>query len=595
VTRSPRPRRRRAALAACLAGAAALTWASLAGAQTTSPNGGTAAGASPGVTLTGEGSNGPYKEVTQWQNDLGSAQSPTNLQYIASGTKQGRDDLVAGRSDFAISGTLFRSGTGPGFDNEEISQLPHHNPSQDIIAAPVQVTALAFVLALPANTSTPNAPPSGFSRADQFAGAPASPFLTPIAAEPRVPSENLASMVMNVSDPDPNKADTWGSRVSSWDSFDTLNAFGIRPPQCDFNQTTVHCFAGFTPITKPTSVVQSEPDESNYYLADWIRTAAPNTWNSIKTTSPPGLVWEDPTTHDLFERMPRVPALSRQGADQAGDQLTIPGGVAGGTIGLNIAGAVGDLPPSALIAAPQGQSSANPLSFIEIPNAHGDFVSPSTATIDAAVNAGNGTPLYALTHDVKDAYPLTWVNYLYVKAAGLSAAKTEAVATVMRYLATDGQAAAAPWNEGTLSQPLVTQALQAANQVVQSNCPAAGGTVFQSNDPGPDAPNLSGIHTIGAMLHCQAPASQSGSAGVGAANAASLPGFSSAVTSPTASAPTATVGKPTEPLPDALLTGRLPIPLPGTPFDRIATVLLGGLGYFALRNPIRRMFGRAIE
>src|SRR5262249_58856798 len=138
------------------------------------------------------------------------------------------------------------------------------------------------------------------------------------------------------------------------------------------------------------------------------------------------------------------------------------------------------------------------------------------------------------------AHPTLWLNYLYVKSPGLTAAKTEAMATVIRYLATDGQGAAAPWNEGTLSQPLVTQALQAANRVIQSDCPAAGGTIFQSNDPGPDAPNLSGIHAIGAMLHCQAPQTSGGGGGGVGANAASLPGLPSASVTPTASAPTAT-------------------------------------------------------
>jgi hypothetical protein len=48
-------------------------------------------------------------------------------------------------------------------------------------------------------------------------------------------------------------------------------------------------------------------------------------------------------------------------------------------------------------------------------------------------------------------------------------------------------------------------------------------------------------------------------------------------------------------LPDALTADRLPLPLPGTPRDWIATLLLGGLGYVGLRGPIRRMLGRAVE
>src|SRR5262249_56526500 len=135
----------------------------------------------------------------------------------------------------------------------------------------------------------------------------------------------------------------------------------------------------------------------------FMRTAAPNAWKNLKNVSS-SFVWEDPVTNDVFERLPHVAYLSRQGADQAGDQLTIPGGVAGGTVGGNTAGAIGDLPPSSLIAAPQGQTGSSPITFIGVQNKHGDWVTPSTASINAAGNAGNGTPLYALPPDVNGAY-----------------------------------------------------------------------------------------------------------------------------------------------------------------------------------------------
>jgi hypothetical protein len=318
--------------------------------------------------------------------------------------------------------------------------------------------------------------------------------------------------------------------------------------------------------------------------------------------------------------MPRQPGLSRQGADQAGDQLTIPGGSGGGDVGGGIAGVIGTLPPTAKTAALIGQGdTATQLQDVLIQNAHlvdpndpksGQFVAPTPASISAAVAAGGTTPMYALTHDVPDAYPLTWVNNLYVKASGLPADKTEAIATLIRYLATDGQAAAQQWGEGTLSPALVKQALQAADKVVQSNCPAAHGTVVQNNLAGSYAPVTAGIQAIGPMLHCVPPAAApttslaptapdlsgsgiSSTSGIGQSSP-STPALPT--TSATPAVPTKpTTGSTKEALPAALTASRLPIPLPGTPLDRIATVSIGALGFGALRGPVRRMLGRAVE
>jgi ABC-type phosphate transport system substrate-binding protein len=609
-------------LGGLLVAAAAVATASGGSAQTTSttapPGGSGSSSGGSGVTLNGEGSSGPFKEVTTWQNDLAGAQSAINLQYTANGSQQGRDDLIAGTSDYAISGTQFNGGTGPGFTSDEINQLPHKSLS-DIIAAPVQVSALTFILGEPLNTSTAGAPPYGFDRQDQFCDPnvppcdPNQPFNTPYTPAPQVPHANLAAMMLNYNGKDTSKNDTWGSNLSSWDAYDVLNAFGIAPPNCDQSQVVVHCLAGVSSNTHPLSVVQTQPDELDYYLQDYIRTAAPSVWAGNRTASPNSIKWEDcspqPTcSGDLFERIPRVPNISRQGADQAGDQLGLPGGTAGGTPGAGVAGAIGALPPSSLLSAQQSAlANGTPLEFISVQNKDGNWVQPSTASITAAVKAGNGTPLYALTHstdgaNAANAYPLTWVNYLYVKSSGLSAEKTEAAATLIRYLATDGQAAAAPWGEGTLSSPLVSQALNSANQVVQSNCPSAHGTIVKNPDPGPDAPGLPGMKAIGPMLHCIPPPAPSAptASSAGADNPAglSLPGL------PTVPATPVTPAGPTAPakaaaaattLPDALTTAKLPLPLPGTPLDRFATLVLGALGYLLLRNPIRRRLGGATE
>jgi ABC-type phosphate transport system substrate-binding protein len=605
---------------------------------TTSPGGGSSGGgssggASPGVTLAGEGSTGPYKEITSWQNDLAGAKSPINLNYTPSGTQQGRDDLIGKTADFALSGTQFSGGSpnatapcstqaksncAPGFTPAEIGQLPNKDLTRDVIAAPVQVTALAFILGMPFNAN--GSTPYGFERRDQYCDSGVDPlcndpqgtqpFDSPIDRPVRLPAANLAAMLLNVNTADPKSASTWQSNISDWDAFDVLSTFGIAPPQCDPNNF-LHCFSGgFTPLTRPASVVQSEPDELNYYLQSYIRSQAPPVWASNKTlNSPPGVNWEcnanqqaagTCTAGDVLERIPRVPNLSRQGADQAGDQLTIPGGSGGGAIAGGIAGVIGALPPSALVAAPQGIQNGTPLEYVGIPNKHGEYVDPTPAAIDAAVNAGNGAPMYAMTHDVAGAYPLTWVNYLYVPSSGLSADKTEAVATLIRYLATDGQGAAAQWGEGVLSKSLSSDALRAADQVVQSNCPGAHGTIVSSKDPGADAPSTPGIHAIGDMLHCipPAPAVSGTTAGGGGSPGFASPLLPSLATTPALATTPPAATKPSAkatPLPADLTADRLPFPLPGTPLDKIATFVVGVLGYFLLRGPISRRLGRSIE
>jgi ABC-type phosphate transport system substrate-binding protein len=618
---------------------------------TTSPSGGSSSGGSgAGVTLKGEGSNGPFKEVTTWQNDLAGAKSPITMNYTPTGTAQGRDDLLSGTEDFALSGTQFAGGSGnptapcstqaksncaPGFTQAEINQLPHKSLTQDLIAAPVQVSALAFIFALPFNSL--GGTPYGFERIDQFPCVPdpsdptacpdptdvnnAQSFFSPVNRQVRIPPANLSAMMLNFNGPDPHQCCTppdWRTSVSSWDSVDVLNSFLITPPECGsgFN----HCFAGFTTTSiHPASVVQSEPDELNYYLQSYMRSQAGTVWSGNKAATP-GINWECTTAQqnlgqctagDVLERMPRVPNVSRQGADQAGDQLTLPGGTAGAPIG-SVAGAIGALPPSSLISAPQSFQNGTPLQYIAIQNAAGNYVQPTPASIDAAVNAGNGAPLYAMTHPPKNgpqigqndplasAYPLTWVNYLYVPSSGLSAEKTEAVATLIRYLATDGQAAAGPWGEGVLSKPLVSDALKAADQVVQSNCPGAHGTIVKNQDPGADAPGLPVIKQIGDMLHCVAPPPAAGGAAASPPTGAagSTPFIPSLATTPAGATAPQAATKPSAkatPLPADLTADRLPFPLPGTPLDKIATFVVGVLGYFLLRGPISRRLGRSIE
>ena len=90
------------------AGVSAQTTGGSSSTTTTTAPSGSGSTASSGVTLNGEGAAGPYKEVTQWQNDLATAQSPINLNYTVTGSLDGRQDFLSKQADSNQSHTLVR-------------------------------------------------------------------------------------------------------------------------------------------------------------------------------------------------------------------------------------------------------------------------------------------------------------------------------------------------------------------------------------------------------------------------------------------------------------------------------------------------------
>ena len=221
--------------------------------------------------------------------------------------------------------------------------------------------------------------------------------------------------------------------LRSWSNPAVLRAWGfaacfqnpLPPSGCSLTQL---------PGAGPGVVGRSDADETSYYLQQYAKIASPKVWKLLAGFFAP--VKLDPIT----ERMPVLGGNTRDGVDQQQLQL-LQGGADPVTGAFNFAttaGAIGYLPPSSMYALSKLGDAAQ-LKFVQVQNANGDWVSPTPASIDAAVDAGGATPLYALTHKVKDAYPLVWVEHLYAPAHGLSIAKTEALAAVIRYIATAGQ------------------------------------------------------------------------------------------------------------------------------------------------------------
>jgi hypothetical protein len=521
------------------------------------------------LALKGGGSWGAYRELRQWQDELSESKSPVDLGYTPHGTFLGRKDFIDGKLDFVLSAVPFTA--------EELTSIP--GGAAGLIAAPIQVSSLAFVVQTPV--------PDGFTSSklicdpddpdvpDPTACLVKKPFTGPL----KIPTANLAAMSLRYQGPGQPP-------LTSWSHPAVLQAVGVP------NWT-------MPPLAGPSPVLRSDQDEANFFLQQWAATAAPAVWKGLKE-SETRIVWEP-----ISERLPRQAGASRDGVEQQSQMLTLGGGDPGsGTINGFSSGVFAPIPASSLGFLRQAFPKAE-LQYIHVQNANGDWVTPTPDSINIAVTAGGAAPLYATTNKVPGAYPLVWVDHFYAPAKGLSIQKTEATAAVMRYLATAGQDAAAPVGEGRLSLPLVAAALEAANQLVRSNCEGNDRHVVESTDPGPFAPDLAAVKTIGTMAHCEpgappAPSTSGGSSGSSGSSGGSS--FASTSTASTSSVATADVGAAGEASSATkkggavavLSASKLPLPMPPISggVDRFATLLVGAAGFLLLRKPVRKMLRR---
>jgi hypothetical protein len=553
------------------------------------------------VSLHGEGAWSISEGLVNWQNQLASASSYIDLNYIAHGTLLGKQDLAANNVDFAISGVPFTA--------DQLAGVP--GGAGAFIAAPVDVGTLATLVQPTRSQASTTAQfvttrticnpddqttwPPGVTDGSQCTVT--GPYDGPV----RIPTRNLAAMMLHYSD---------GSTppLFGWNSPDVLRAFGLNPDAGD----TIDNYIGQTNFS-PGFAGRSDPDEITYYMQQFVKTAAPTVWLGVSKT---GGNW-----NPITERIPRQPGIQRDGAEEQVNQLAQSGCGTDSSAGCSGGGGIAPAPPS-LLGYFKNAFPDQALGFVQMQNDNGDWVEPTPATINAAIDAGGDTPLYALTHKVSDAYPLVWVDKLYAPAHGLSVEKTEGLSTLIRYLATTGQDGQAALGEGRLSAPLVLQALQAADQLVTSNCVGSDRKIVESTDPGPLAPaTATTMRSIGTMEHCvptgppppptttSSPSTSpstpttaapftdttfaSGQTGTGQSN-------SSATTTPTVS-PVTIVTVPagksppsTKPRSFLLTASKLPLDSPagasGT--DRLTTFLLGAALYLLLRKPLARAFSR---
>jgi len=563
------------------------------------------------VSLRGEGAWSVARELVPWQDQLATAKSSIDLSYASRGSYFGRTDFLAGGSDFAISGVPFSA-----------AQLAAAKmKASDLIDVPIDVATLAIFV---------EPPPNGFSGITQICDPddPSTWAAVGVTDEDGcvvrqqlsdpigIPNRNLAAMLMGVASipGDPT--------VGEWNDPSILQALGVG--QLD---------VGIDNAAQPGIAGRSDPDEINYYLQQFVQTTQPAVWSAVKS------IYSNAVWDPISEYIPVPAGVTRDGAEQQLDQLSGAGGGVGNT--SSIQGGLAPAPPSTLESFRStypgiALGASGHLTIGAMQNANGDWVAPTPASIDAAVDAGGDTPLYALTHRVAGAYPLVWVDHLYARAHGLSIQQTEGLAMLIRYLATTGQETTADVGEGQLSPALRAQALHAADQLVMSDCQGSDREVVVSSDPGPLAPaSAQAMQSIGTMAHCvpapgapttttissttttfpvsPLPSPGSGSTASGETvgsdssgaglTGSDIAGSGGAISSVGGSSgtpgSTGTVSAPgvararagPAPLATLLTASKLPLPAPtGTPGgDRLATFLLGAALYLIARKPVGRM------
>jgi ABC-type phosphate transport system substrate-binding protein len=592
--------RARAALGALAAALVAIGLGSTASSQSSTPV--------PVATIRGAGSWGPNFEITSWENALLGDGSGVDVRYTAHGSQLGRGELLSGSADFVFSGVPFTT--------DELKQLP--GGKSDLIDVPLQVSSLAFLVASPfpngfqAQTDKPSCDPDDPPPPDFTCSV-----RTPYTGALKIPPANLSAMLVNFAgtsscsappapNPDPHLP------LNSWTCHSITDSFGLTYPVT---------WVGMSATAGPAPVLRSDPDETNYYLQQYVKTAAKTeVWDKLVAEgnqSDPPIAW-DPIT----ERFPRLTKVaSRDGAGQQAQQLGFASqNPITGNFSNQTAGLIADIPASG--AADVKLLNPNVV-FAPVKNGGGEFVAPSTDSINKAVNAGGDTALYALDHAVAGAYPLAWIDHLYVNTkptTALTAEKVEALAAMIRYIATDGQDEAAKVGEGQLSAPLKTQALAGADDLVSKACPTStGATIVSNTDPSP-APKASGTNAIGTMKHCVAASTATtttaatvaaaavgntstplgvASTPIGAASTsdtvpltplpASTPSTTPAAATATATDTATDPKASTKPHAETVVDLPMSADDPNT-IDRLALGVLGAGAFLVLRAPMRRLF-----
>ncbi|MBU6216342.1 MAG: substrate-binding domain-containing protein [Acidobacteria bacterium] len=399
---------------------------------------------------------------------LDAAERKSTVEYIVAGSADARAAFVSGEVDLIVSG----------IDLSDAERKALQASGRGAISAPVQATAMevfGFVPQLGLFPSRCQADPETGEEPEDCSASDRIPYNGPIRFGP----ESLINIFLT------------GIVPNVW----------VQPP---FSQgVSSELPAGYDlipPVRGARPLVRSDGDAFNFYLDAYFAAIAPQLRREALgsgTTTPP-----------VSETWPGFLTPSRQGMDNV--VSTIASGLDPGSSELPLGGVAGVAFPGAVseafaVNAGRPPSERVPVFRAQVKNAAGEWLLPTPDSITAAVALDGGKPLAAATNPVAGAYPIAWVNRAYVPASGLTADEANAAASFIRLQVTAGQGRAAAQGDGRLPAALVSEALAAADRVVESNCASAKGTVTTSSDGAPWLP--AGTLSVGPVKLCRGAAS----------------------------------------------------------------------------------------
>lgn len=404
------------------------------------------------VEITGSGSWEIAALMTEWAKTTFNSPTPVQLNYLAKGDRDGRIQLSTGIVDFAISGRPLSKD-----DEEELAKR-----KLGVISAPISVAGSVFLISGPY--------PTGLRTITIDPDDPESATFAPYNGPLRMSHELLAQTVIRRTAPGGNWADP---------GF--LAALDL-PPGTELAVVP----------TPALSVARSDPGAVNWYLAEYSRKFAPKEWAAA-------LAEAGAVADVRSESWPLVTANTRSGS-QAVAQLIgswrDPGSNStplGGTIGMvGISSALEQfalqIQKAEIYKADPTKDPPTPLWIPQMRNGAGEWVAASSESITTAAEAGAKAgvrAMYGLTENVPGAWPFWWTNDILMPTTGLTADQTTALASFVRWAVTAGQSATAVTGDGRLPAVWAQEALAAADKVVKSNCTGPDRKLVEAKDGGP--------------------------------------------------------------------------------------------------------------
>jgi len=514
------------------------------------------------------------------------------------GDAEARRQLISGSADVIV--------TGAPFTEAELADLA--DTGRGVIAAPVQGVGMSLLASGPF--------PNGIDLCDLVEQSPEEdPF--------------------NEFEPDClNSRDYVGDlKLTSKDVADvfleTIDRLWLNPEFVSLLTGGDPNVSIVTPSRSAQPVMRSDAGMPNLALQTYMKATQPAMWSAAFANRFPPQPETDPAEGWVFSGAPSRNGLTEAvgtvrlwRSASAASSESARGGAMTMTTPLDGIGAIIAEAEEPEFDLTGNRNQRTPLYLAQLRNGAGEFVAATPNAITTALEAGGGRPFFGLAENVPGAWPLSWVNTMYVPTSGLTGAETNAVAAMIRWQSTVGRAGAGTLGDGRLPEPLVEQALAAADEVVESNCGSAGLKTVTTDDPTRFAPQGT-LAELGELVWCNTPVGASAatpnrpgnvdpiaaaSAGVAAANRTSAPGaLGSSSLSPIgatgsgtsgSAGTTGSVGSDAAGSVDAAAAAAaaqiaypMPLELPGEDpydFDRLSTLALGGLMFIGGRWLLRR-------